>query len=154
MYQKTIKNLVKDIKMKNYESILSHNVKEKIIKAAREGKDLNDRVSEITMNAVKMASEATDKTIENIEEISWQVAEGAAQAAKELGHETDTFVENAINGIKRAIEQIQPETSESFYQMFETISDQIKETAAKSLETVNDEIKKLSKSAKDIFLRK
>ncbi len=38
--------------------------------AAREGKDLNDRASEITINAVKMASEVTDKTIEYIEEIS------------------------------------------------------------------------------------
>lgn len=140
--------------MSEHKSILSHNVKEKIIKAAREGKEINNQVSEITMNAVKMASEATDKTIENIEEISWQVAEGTAQAAKELGRETDQFVENAINGIKRAIEQIQPESSESFYQMFKKNSDPVKETAAKSLETVNDEIKKLSKNANDIFIRK
>ena len=140
--------------MSEHKNILSHNVKEKIIKAAQEGKELNDSISEITMNAVKTASEVADKTIENIEEISWQVAEGAAQAAKELGIETNKFVENAINGIKMAIEQIQPESSESFYQMFEKISDQIKETAAKSFETVNDEIKKLSKNAKNIFIKK
>ena len=137
--------------MSEYKSILSHNVKEKIIKASREGKELTESISEITMNAVKMAFEVTDKTIENIEEISWQVAEGTAQAAKELGIETDKFVENAINGIKRAIEQIQPETSESFYQMSEIFSARVKETAAKSLEMVNDEIKKLSMNAKDIF---
>ncbi len=137
--------------MSEYQSILSHNVKEKIIKASREGKELTESISEITMNAVKMTSKVTDNTIENIEEISWQVAEGAAQAAKELGIETDKFVENAINGIKRAIEQIQPETSESFYQMFEKFSARVKETAAKSLEMVNDEIKKLSMNAKDIF---
>lgn len=137
--------------MSEYQSILSHNVKEKIIKASREGKELTESISEITMNAVKMTSKVTDNTIENIEEISWQVAEGAAQAAKELGIETDKFVEIAINGIKRAIEQIQPETSESFYRMFEKFSDRVKETAAKSLKTVNDEIKKLSMIAKDIF---
>lgn len=38
--------------------------------AASEGKDLNDRASEIAINAVKMASEVIDKTIEYIEEIS------------------------------------------------------------------------------------
>lgn len=106
------------------------------------------------MDAVKEVSEATDKTIENIESICWQVAQGAAQAAKELSVEIDKFVGNAINGIKKGLEQIQPETSDSFYQMYKKISDQIKETTAQSFETVNDEIKKLSKSAKDIFSKK
>ena len=55
--------------MSEHKSILSQNAK-KIIKAARKGKEINNQVSEITMNAVKMASEAMDKTIENIEEIS------------------------------------------------------------------------------------
>jgi gas vesicle protein len=106
------------------------------------------------MDAVKEVSEASDKTIENIESISWQVVQGSAQAAKELSVETDKFMGNAINGIKKGLEQIQPETSDSFYRMYENISDQIKETTAQSLETVNDEIKKLSKRAKDIFSKK
>lgn len=90
--------------MNNHKSILSNNVKEKIINAAREDKEINTRVSEITMDAVKEVSEATDKTIENIESICWQVAQGAAQAAKELSVETDKFVGNAINGIKKGLE--------------------------------------------------
>ncbi len=86
--------------MNNHKSILSNNVKEKIIKAAREGKEINTRVSEITIDAVKEVSEASYKTIENIESISWQVAQGSAQAAKELSVETDKFMGNEINGIK------------------------------------------------------
>lgn len=57
--------------MNNHKSILSNNVKEKIIKSVREGKEINTRVSEITIDAVKEVSEASDKTIENIESISW-----------------------------------------------------------------------------------
>ena len=68
--------------MNNHKSILSNNVKEKIINAAREGKEINTRVSEITMDAVKEVSEATDKTIENIESISWQVAQVARAGGK------------------------------------------------------------------------
>ena len=141
--------------MEKQKSILTQQVREAINKAAQKGEDVIKTVEKITEEAFIEAIKNTNKTIDEVEEIVWDIFEGAFRAGKDIKINFNEFMDNAIQVIKNGLLNTKIVNNKKMQGKLDHLTNLLKEGKEKSLQVFYDLFYKMRETDwKNLFKKK